>query len=1231
MEEPAVGLFDQLGWVSKSCFYEDFGQSGTLSRETPSKVVLVSRLRPALERLNATLPSPAIDLAIEELTKDRSSLSPINANREIYQLLKNGVPVKVKDEHGAETPERVRVIDWDNPENNDFFLASQFWVSGEMYKRRADLVGFVNGLPLVFIELKAVHKRLENAYYGNLRDYKDTIPQIFWYNAFIILSNGSESRIGAITSEYEHFAEWKKINSEGEQGIVSLETIIRGTCEPRRLLDIIENFILYSDERGGTVKMVAKYHQYFGVNNAFNALVSLTPSYGHPSPIGRGAAGEGVNYRGGAAYSSLVERARELRKSQTTAEEILWELLRDRRFLGLKFRRQHQIGQFIADFYCDERKLVIEVDGSVHEQEEVKEQDRVKEEYLRSLSMTVVRILNEEIVKNPSRAFEKIHSALPSPFGRGLPVSLAGTEGEARAPSPVGRGIQSEGSTHRRLGVFWHTQGSGKSYSMVFFSQKVLRKLPGNFTFLVVTDRAELDDQIYKNFAKVDAVAEKENRVRAQSGEHLKDLLREDHRYLFTLIHKFHGRNLSADYLPLPVGEGPRARVQETPYPVLSTRDDIVVMTDEAHRTQYDVLALNMRNALPNASFIGFTGTPLIAEEEKTREVFGDYVSIYDFKQSADDKATVPLYYENRIPELQLTNEDLNEDIEQVVEDAMLDEDQEKKLEREFSREYHLITRDDRLEKIAEDIVAHFMGRGQAGKAMVVSVDKATAVRMYETVQKHWKLYLERLKLALTKARDHTEREELQERIRYMDETDIAVVVSQSQNEVDEFRKKGLDIAAHRQRMVKEDLDTKFKDPNDPFRIVFVCAMWMTGFDVPSCSTIYLDKPMRNHTLMQTIARANRVFRDKVNGLIVDYIGVFRNLQMALAIYGSGGGTGDGEMPVKDKQELLKVLGISIEQAEEFCREKNVSLDSIIAAASLEKIKLIDDAVEAIIVNDESKRKYISLANQVNSLYKAILPDPLANNFLPKRNVITVVAEKIKSLTPPADISRVMQAVETVLDGSISAQGYVIHDQETYGTKFIDLSQIDFGALRQRFQKSRKRMEAERLKGLIGVKLIKLVSLNKSRTDYLERFQKMIDEYNAGSVNVETFFQQLVDFAKELNEEEKRSISESLTEEELALFDILTKPEMTLSEKDKLEVKKVARELLEALKKEKLVLDWRKRQQSRAAVRLSVEEMLDRLPDVYTKEIYRHKCQAVYEHVYDAYYGSGKSLYSQVA
>ncbi|MFZ1509037.1 MAG: type I restriction endonuclease subunit R [Anaerolineae bacterium] len=1054
VEQPAIALLGELGWETVNAYHEFDHGASTLGRETKAEVILTTRLRLALLRLNPDAPIEAIHQAIEELRRDRSRMGSVAANREVYQLLKNGVRVPVPDPDGdGETVAVVQVIDWENPGNNDFLLCSQFWVTGEMHTRRADLVGFVNGLPLLFIELKATHRRLESAYTGNLRDYKDTIPQLFWPNGLIILSNGSQSRVGSITAGWEHYAEWKKVGSEDEAGRVSLETMLRGVCDPMRLLDLVENFTIYQEVPGGLIKLTAKNHQYLGVNNALTALADIR---------------------------------------------------------------------------------------------------------------------------------------------------------------------QREG----KLGVFWHTQGSGKSVAMIFFAQKVLRKLPGNWTFVVVTDRQELDGQIYKHFASAGVVTE--GRAQAESSRHLRQLLTEDHRYVFTLIHKF------------------RTEPGET-HPVLSERRDIIVITDEAHRSQYDALALNMRTALPNAAFLAFTGTPLIVGEEKTRQVFGDYISVYDFQQSVADGATVPLYYENRIPELQLVNDNLNADMERLLEAAELDEAQEKKLEREFAREYHLITRDERLEAIAKDLVAHFTGRGFQGKAMMVCIDKATAIRMYNKVKKHWAEKLKAAKAELQAWRElpgyviegkpvdspeWQHGQALERRLQLLKETDMAVVVSQGQNEIAEMAEKGLDIRPHRRRMVTEDLEIKFKDPNHPFRLVFVCAMWMTGFDVPSCSTLYLDKPMRNHTLMQTIARANRVYPGKVSGLIVDYAGVFRNLERALAIYGAGGG---GDKPVEDKAALVTALRQALAETRGLCQQQRVNLTAIQTAQGFARIGLLDDAVEALVSSEEIKRRYLDLVNTVQRLYKAVLPDPAAREFATEVTPMKVIADKIRALIPPADIALVMQQVEGLLDRSIATEGYVIREPNaSFGDEhWIDLSTIDFKKLAEKFKTGHKRTMNEQLKGTVAQKLMALVRLNRTRMDYLEQFQAMIDAYNAGSLNAEEFFQQLMAFARSLNEEELRGVGEQLNEEELALFDLLTKPQIELSHADREKVKTTAKELLSTLKASKLVLDWRKRQQARAEVRVTIEKLLDQgLPRVYTPQLFTQKTMAVFQHVYDAYYGAGRSVYA---
>ncbi len=1044
VELPAIDRFASLGWETANLYHESFGTDGTEGRTSEAEVILVRRLRAALERINPGQPASAYDQAIVQLIEDRSKALPVNANQTFYQLLKDRVKVDVTDDEGNPTTVELSVIDWENPENNDFFLAQQMWVSGEMYRRRCDLLGFVNGLPLAFIELKAPHVPLKSAYDENLKDYKgQSIPQLFHPNAFILLSNGMQTKVGTLTSAWEHFFEWKRIDDEEEAGSTTLETAIRGLCDKRRLLDFIENFTLFEEARGGLIKKVAKNHQYLGVNKAIAQMVNLRES------------------------------------------------------------------------------------------------------------------------------------------------------GDVEAA--------------KRLGVFWHTQGSGKSLSMVFFTQKILRRLPGKWTFVIVTDRQELDSQIYKTFTATGAITGAQ--VQANSGDHLKTLLKQDNRYVFSLIQKFH------------TDKGDT-------YPELSDRNDIIVITDEAHRSQYDIFALNMRNALPHAAFLGFTGTPLIAgEEERTREVFGDYVSVYDFARSIEDGATVPLYYENRTPELQITNDKLNEEMQQLLEEAELDEAQEKKLEREFAREYHLITRDERLQTVAADLVNHFVGRGYRGKAMMICIDKATAVKMYDKVRAQWQTLLASLKKQLKTATGEA-RETLAEKIALMESTDMAVVVSQSQNEIEDLKAKGLDIVPHRQRMLKEDLDEKFKDPDSPLRLVFVCAMWITGFDVPTCSTLYLDKPMKNHTLMQTIARANRVAPGKSAGLIVDYVGIFRNLQDALRIYAQP--KQPGAMPIADKAALVADLQELLGEAREFCLTRGIQLAKMVAAEPAQRLPLLQAAVDILIVDEDTKKTWLQLANAVARTFRAILPDQAANAHAPEAVLVAYLGAMIKALMPQADITDIMADVEQLLNDSIATEGYRIGETPK-PEPLIDLSQIDFAELQRRFEEGQQATEAEKLKSQIRKKLTVMVRENKERVDFLEKFQQMIDEYNASSHNLESFFKELVAFAGKLTEEEHRAAREGLDEEQLAIFDLLTRPEPKLSEKEKDEVKKVARELVDKLKAEKLVLDWRLKMQARADVESTIWAYCRKLPGAYSIDLKREKRVRTYAHIYENYFGAGRSIYQEAA
>ena len=1026
VEAPAIELMAALGWSTGDLLNETPGPKNPSGRLTLKAVYLPARLLSSLRAINPGLPDQTLQDAADALTQDRSAMLPVAASREVARLLRDGVPVAVKQPDGPPKDERVWAIDWRDPARNDFFLVAQVPIHGDLYGRRPDLIGYVNGLPLLLMELKAAHVKLSEAYDKNLKDYRDTIPRLFDANAFVVLSNGHQAVMGPSHAALEDFAPWRKVADEGEPEQAGLETLLRGACAPERFLDIVENFIVFQEVTGGLRKVVGKYHQVLGVNRAIEA-------------------------------------------------------------------------------------------------------------------------------------------------------------------------VQHVGENQGRLGVFWHTQGSGKSLSMAFFAEKVLRTLGNNWSFVVVTDRNELDDQLAGTFASVGAFGSLKTRdCQAQSGADLRLKLAGQQRYLFTLIQKF--------------GTEPGELM-----PVLSERSDVIVITDEAHRSQYAQLAANMRRALPNAAFLGFTGTPLMAGEEKTREVFGDYVSIYNFAQSVADGATVPLFYEGRQPELQLAKEDLRGELQALLDEAELDPEQEKQVQRQFARQYHLITRDDRLEKVAADLARHFAGRGYRGKGMFVAIDKATAVRMCLKTRAAWqRLIVEQQ--ALLDAAPEPAREMLAEKLAWMRETDMAVVVSQSQGEIEELKAKGLDVVPHRRRMVEEDVEGHFKDPSHPLRLVFVCAMWITGFDVPTCSTVYLDKPMKNHTLMQTIARANRNAPGKLAGTIVDYVGVFANLQDALAIYGAAKG---GETPIRDKGALVEQLEQALVEAETYCKERGVDLAGILDADKLQRALRIGQAQEALIAPDDVRRGFLRRADAVMRGYRAILPDDRAEPFLRRVAALVVVAQAIRNQLGPADISALAAQVEALLDANILGVEIAAPVREGGDTSGLtDLSAIDFDKLAELFVKA-PRTAVEQLRAKAADAVQAMAAQNPSRVDLIEKLEQLVDAYNAATTDVEATFEKLKAFVRSLDAEQGRAAREALSEDELAIYDLLTRPEPKLTRAQDAEVKKVARKLLASLHDKVAVFEWRRRQQTRGDVRWTIEEVLNELPEEpYPKELWDLKVEEAWQFVF---------------
>ncbi len=1061
IEQTAIDLFfKKLKWDTLLAYNkESFGEGSTLGRLNKKEVIIKRTFIDKLKQFNPGLPEKPYEEAFKKLTEENITKSLGEINHEKHQLLKEGIPVDFINEKGEHVKNKtLKVFDFDEVENNDFLAVRQLWIQGKSNReRRPDIVGFVNGIPLLFIELKAAHRKLENAYKNNFNDYKDVIPQLFYYNAFVILSNGIESRIGSITGKYQHFHEWKRITEEDE-GIVALDRIIVGVCEKNRFMDLFENFILFDNSLGQVVKLIARNHQFIGVNKAIDNI-----------------------------------------------------------------RHKDQLYQL----------------GKISPEEK------------------------------------------------------------------------------QKLGVFWHTQGSGKSYSMVFMSQKIHRKFTGSYTFLIVTDRNELDTQIYGTFSAVGAIpkvkAGSKYALKATSGNHLKELLGSEHRFLFTLIHKF---NFDTE---------------------ITERDNIIVISDEAHRTQGGQLALNLRNALPNASFIGFTGTPLFKDDELTRRIFGDYVSRYDFKRSVDDGATVPLYYENRGEYLGLKNPVINDQIRAILdaEGEDLDSDQRSKIETLFAREYPILTSRKRLEAIARDVVWHFCNRGYKGKGMFIALDKMTAVRMYDFITHFWYLQVEEMEREIAKGK-YGDQELLAKsrELQWIKETEICVVISPEQNEIDKFRQWNLDIETHREKMNTQDLETRFKEESDPFRFVIVCAMWITGFDVPTLSTLYLDKPLKSHTLMQAIARANRISEGKNNGLIVDYIETYTALLDALAIYGTGGKTGgngddEPEPPVKPKEELIQQLELALSNTETFLQEEvGFDLAMLIHSRGLEKLAAMEKGVNAVYTNDETKGKFQILAREVFRKYKALQPDKILNQYSPRKNAIDVIYTAIEYNIESADVTEIMKKIQQIVDESI--ENMVAEPTHDHG-KIIDLSGINFDVLMSLFEKSQNKHTAvQSLKDKIEKQLKQMVERNPLRVDFYKRYQEIIDEYNRGkdAVTIEETFRKLLEFVNSLTEEEAETRREGLTEEQKAIFDIIRKPDLTAAEKKK--IKEIAIELLDELKKDKLKVEqWANKSVTAAAVFNAVSKTLfESLPyPTYKTDDIDLKTQLVYEHLKHQYFGGGVSVY----
>lgn len=904
-------------------------------------------------------------------------------------------------------------------------------IHGDLYRRRTDIVGFVNGIPLLFVELKKNTVDVQNAYDDNYTDYLDTIPHLFYYNAFLMLSNGMEAKVGTLGSKFEFFHEWKRL-AEEDEGSVALETMLRGICKKENFLDLFENFILYDHSGGHTAKILARNHQYLGVNEAMKAYTA--------------------------------------------------------------------------------RKLN---DG--------------------------------------------------------------------------------------KLGVFWHTQGSGKSYSMVFFAKKVRRKMEGTPTFVILTDRDELNTQISDTFENCGLLGKniKASKFMAASGDDLVKKLQGNPSFIFTLIQKFNQPD------------------EETIYP----EHDIIIMSDEAHRSQYGIYADNMMKLLPTAARIGFTGTPLLSSDNITARTFGGYVSVYDFKRAVEDGATVPLYYENRGEKIEdLHNPEITEQILDAIEAADLDVDQRDKLEAEFAKEIHILMAKERLRSIAKDFVSHYSDLWTSGKAMFVCLNKVTCVRMYNYVQEYWAKEIEVLESKIKNA-SQQEAQELRRKLKWMQETEMAVVISQEQNEIQTFKEWDLDIKPHREKMEKRELDKEFKDSKSPLRIVFVCAMWLTGFDVKCLSCLYLDKPLKAHTLMQAIARANRVNEGKSNGLIIDYIGIVKALRKALADYTANVSGISGTDPTIDKKELISRITDTIGKAKIFLAEHDFDLESLIVAVGFAKLSYLQEAANAVCGTIEDKKTYSTYASELNRLMKYIDRADITEHTRKQYEAIAAIYAELQKKRKHVNTTNLMIEINSIISSYIEIQHMPITSNQE--TRRFDISAIDFGLLRTEFAKvKRKNLVMRDLEEIIQQKLDRMLFTNPERINYYERYQQIIMGYNAEQdrATIEKTFMDLMDLANQMNQEEQRYAREGFSsDEELSLYDMLFRDD--LSKNDIKKLKEVATTLLRKIKNRIAEIDhWTDKQETKAEIDNLIRNILyAELPLCYDEISISTYRQRIYEYVYTRY------------
>ncbi|MBI2514939.1 type I restriction endonuclease subunit R [Candidatus Wolfebacteria bacterium] len=1008
-EQPVIEWFKEMGYDHEKGPDIAPGQI-TGEREDFREVVLVGRLKRYIRRLNPDLPEAAIDDVARSLKSEHPNLEI--ANKEIYTMLTQGVRVNFRGADEEDIWRFAKIVDFDNPQNNEFLVINQFAIQGSEKVRRPDVVVFVNGIPLAIFELK--NPALENATiytaYEQLREYKKDIPEIFKYNQVLVVGDLIEARHGTISSSWEWFSHWKGIESEDEQnhGISELETLARGIFHKIRFLDIVRNFIIFEadaeKDASKFTKKMAMYHQYFGVNKAVNETL--------------------------------------------------------------------------------------------------------------------------------------------------------------RAAKPRG---------NKKIGVFWHTQGSGKSLSMVFYTNKAKRleelKSP---TFVFLTDRNDLDGQFYKTFLRSGYPSAKQ----AESVTGLKERLREAAgELIFTTIQKF-----------------------DTEYEVLSERENIIVIADEAHRSQYAKFAGNVRVALPNASFMGITGTPISLQNRETRLVFGNHISEYKINQAVEDGATVPIYYEGRLVPLHLANQFIDEEFEDLT--GEIEFEAKEVYKRKWARLEQAVSAKDRLEQVAKDIVSHFNNRGLEGKGMIVTISRKTAVEMYKIISK------------LLSAPAYAD-------LRFADGS-IKARASAGKPEVAVVISKPEDFPELHQSRDTKELEKRFKNPDDSLKLVIVCDMWLTGFDVPSLHTMYIDKPLKNHTLMQAIARVNRIFKDKPGGLIVDYIGIADDLKKALSIYSSGIQK-EAMIPIEEiiakmmeKYDIVRAMFAGVEY-KEWKKLKGSDLAQLFQKA----VNTIITNERSGMVDDEQKKRFAKETELLSQLFAFAMPHKEANAIRNEVEFFQAVKRAVikRIIIQPEGIGfDIESAVRELVSKAISAEGVIdIFDMKGKGRP--DISIFDEKFLEEVKNLKYKNLSVDVLRKLLNDEL--RVRMRKNLVRYkslLDMLEDIIEKYENNIINSTKVIEKLIELAKEIRKVEKQGEGIGLSEEEMAFYDAISVGRKAINGNGKF--KELVRELVKIIKRD-LAIDWMNNDIIKARIRANVKLLL--LRKGYKAEESEKVLDLIYQQAFSLY------------